>query len=64
MGQIIIGVPGCWKGRDEIIAAIAQANTGADPRYLALGMVLTDLVAGVTFGFEVADRHPAISTRG
>jgi uncharacterized protein YegJ (DUF2314 family) len=61
-GKIILGIPGRWQNRKDLITAIVQANP--DPknvRYLALGPLISDLQTKEAFGFEVCDHDPRLA---
>lgn len=52
MSRIVIGVPGLWEGRRELLEAVVRAHVG---RYLFAGFVLMDRETGQSCGLEV---HP------
>jgi uncharacterized protein YegJ (DUF2314 family) len=57
--QIIVGCPGQWKDRDDIIRSIALANKSTDaPEYLAAGRIISNMKSGQTFEFEIYDHDP------
>lgn len=60
--RIVVGVPGLWKDRSEIIRAVATANgSRKTPAYLAAGAVILDLASKKGFGFEVYDKEPRLA---
>jgi hypothetical protein len=61
-GKIILGIPGQWQTRLELITAIARANPNPEePRYLALGPMISDLQSKECFGFHVYDHDPRLA---
>lgn len=57
MSQIVIGIPGLWKDRNEIISSIATANNDKkSPRYIALGNLILDSENSESVGFEIYER--------
>ena len=54
--QVIVGVPGAWRDRQEIVDSIADNSGG----YLFAGMVLMDKVTQDGFTLEVHDHDPQL----
>ncbi|KQU24725.1 endopeptidase [Bacillus sp. Leaf13] len=52
--QIIIGIPGKWKNRTELIQAVASQSEG----YLLAGHILHNKDKNITFQVEVYDYEP------
>jgi uncharacterized protein YegJ (DUF2314 family) len=60
--QIVLGIPGPWKDRTSLLAAIAAANGGGGPpRYLAAGPSMIDLESKSGFEFEDYGANPNMS---
>lgn len=51
---IVIGIPGKWKNRDAIVAAIAQHSGG----YIFSGMMLSHTKTNESFGLEIYEKDP------
>jgi uncharacterized protein YegJ (DUF2314 family) len=61
-GKIILGIPGLWPTKTDLITAIVRANKDqSNPRYLGLGPMIADLQSKESFGFEVYDRDPRLA---
>ena len=56
--QVIIGVPGHWRDRQEIVDAIADRSGG----YLFAGLVLVDKVTQDGFTLEVHEHDPQLAS--
>ncbi|MFJ7850282.1 endopeptidase [Peribacillus sp. NPDC097206] len=54
MTEIIIGIPGVWKNRTELIQAVATQSDG----YLLAGHVLHNKEKNITFPIEVYEYEP------
>jgi hypothetical protein len=53
---IVIGIPGKWKNREEIINAIAKDSGG----YIFAGMMLMNSKSGESFGLEIYEHDPKL----
>jgi hypothetical protein len=61
-GKIILGIPGPWKNRADLIASILRANADSkNPRYLGLGSLISDLQTKESFGFEIYEHEPRLA---
>jgi len=52
--SIVIGIPGKWKNREEIVNAIAKDSGG----YIFAGMMLMNSTTGESFGLEIYEHDP------
>lgn len=56
--QIVIGIPGAWKDRSEIVTSIASGSGG----HLFAGSVMMHLETKASFNVEISDHDPAMRT--
>lgn len=54
---IVIGIPGGWKDRSEIVTTIATRSGG----YLFAGMVLMHVATGRTFRLDIEEHNPSLA---
>jgi hypothetical protein len=54
--KIVLGIPGVWKDRSEIVTAIASKSYG----FLFAGMVIMDLATKQGFGLETYEHDPGL----
>lgn len=54
--KIILGVPGMWKDRTEIVQSVAGKSDG----FLMLGPLIQDTAANEHFPIEIDDHDPAL----
>src|SRR5262245_13716380 len=60
--KIIVGIPGTWRDQSDLITAVIKANKDqANPRYLALGPLFTDLNTKEHLGLELYDHDPRLA---
>lgn len=56
---IVLGIPGRWKDRSDIVASIARRSGG----YLFAGKVLMHIASGVHFELDVYDHDPSLADK-
>ncbi|RAZ73472.1 DUF4261 domain-containing protein [Planococcus halotolerans] len=54
--QVILGVPGNWKNRTELLQAVSSKNAG----YLMAGFVLLNTKKDIDFQVEVSEHDPSL----
>lgn len=57
--KIVIGVPGKWKNRSEIVMAIAEKSGG----YLFAGQVLMDIKTKTSFEVDIYQHDPSLAKK-
>jgi uncharacterized protein YegJ (DUF2314 family) len=61
-GRIILGIPGLWPTKTDLITSIVRANQDqSNPRYLGLGPMIADLQTKEAFEFDVYDHDPQLA---
>jgi len=56
---IVLGIPGKWKDRSEIVTSIARLSGG----YLFAGRVLLHVASGTSFELEIYDHDPSLAEK-
>lgn len=57
--SIILGIPGKWKDRSEIVTSIARQSGG----YLFAGKILLHIASGTSFELEVYEHDPSLAEK-
>jgi hypothetical protein len=57
--SIVLGIPGRWKDRSEIVTSIAGRSGG----YLCAGKILMHIASGTHFELDVYDHDPSLAEK-
>jgi hypothetical protein len=57
--SIVLGIPGRWKDRSEIVTSIAERSGG----YLFAGKILMHIASGTHFELDVYDHDPSLAEK-
>ena len=61
MNQLVIGIPGPWQDRSDLISAVIRANSALKtPRFLAMGGLIMDMTTKMSFGFEIYEHDSGL----
>ncbi|MCP4895499.1 MAG: DUF2314 domain-containing protein [bacterium] len=62
MHELVIGIPGPWEDRNDVIRAVVGANPPEEsPRFLAMGGLMMDMSTNTSIGLEVYEHDSGLA---